>query len=208
MKSVKFISQLASMIMISLFILSAFFAAKAPAAEEGGYASVSAVHYTTFSAMKAKDYQALADIVHPVKGARFSLNGRVNPKTDIVLKKTQLKGKSIGKQKFKWGTELGSGEDIVLTLDQFMERFNRDFENPDKSGHNRRVTTAGVSDPEGNSIRVIEGGEKVYENPVFEESFFRGKSGLEFDWDSFVMIFEAYKGDYFLVGVVHNYWLI
>lgn len=212
MKSDGFFSIVISAIMINLLLLMTWMPSETSAADKGtesaGYASVSAVHYSAFSAMKTKDYLALAEIVHPVKGVRFSINGYVNPKSDIVLKKSQLKKEAIGKHSFKWGTEGGSGNDILLTLDKFMDRFNKDFENPIKSGHNKRVTTAGISDPAGDSIRVIEGGEKIYAKTVFEESFFRGKSGLEFDWESFIMVFENHKGNYYLVGVIHNYWLI
>lgn len=213
MKSVKISVLLAAAVMINFFMLihSVFAEPSAADNESGtsGYASVSAVHYSAFSALKSKNYTALAEIVHPVKGVRFSINGYVSPKTDIVLNKNQLKDKTIGIRDFKWGTEGGSGSDIVITLNQFMDRFNRDFENPAKSGHNKRVTTAGISEnPDKTSIRILEGSETLYTNSVFEESFFRGQSGLEFDWDSFIMVFELHKNSYYLVGIIHNHWLI
>lgn len=214
MKSVKTPVLLAAIVMINLLMLihhNNVLAEPSAAGNESitsGYASVSAVHFSAFSALKSKNYRALAEIVHPVKGVRFSINGYVSPKTDIVLNKNQLKDKTIGVRDFKWGTEGGSGSVIVITLNQFMDRFNRDFENPAKSGHNKRVTTAGISDPAETSTRILEGSEKLYANSVFEESFFRGQSGLEFDWDSFIMVFELHKENYYLVGIIHNHWLV
>jgi hypothetical protein len=57
-------------------------------------------------------------------------------------------------------------------------------------------------------VKVIEGGEGLYGDSEFVEYYYEGASGLEFDWNSYIFIFEMYAGKYYLVGVLHNYWLI
>lgn len=176
--------------------------------EESGYASMAAVAYTTGKALNSKDYAALADLVHPEKGVRFSINGSIVLETDVVLSQTDFKSKAIGGKSVTWGVEDGSAAPMVMTVSTFMDRFNKDFENPVRSGYNERVTGFGIKEPPQKGVKILEGGESIYAGSEFVEYYFEGSSGQEFDWNSFVLIFEMYQGKYYLVGVLHNYWLI
>lgn len=177
--------------------------------EEGmGYASIAATAYSAGKALESKDYNTLATLVHPAKGIRFSINGKVEKDIDIVLTKAELQNSGIGKNTYTWGVEDGSDAPMVKTVDDFMDRFQKDFENPTRDGWNERVTGYGIKEQAQKAVKVIEGGESLYKESEFVEFYFEEASGLEFDWNSYIFIFELYEGQYYLVGVLHNYWLI
>ena len=176
--------------------------------EESGYASIAATAYSAGKVLRDKDYKTLAELAHPVKGIRFSINGKVEGDIDIVIKKMEFESNGIGEKKYTWGVEDGSPVPMIKTVDIFMDRFNKDFENPVRTGWGERVTGYGIQDQPQNSTRIIEGGESLYTGCEFVEYYFEGTSGQEFDWDSYIMVFEKYLEKYYLVGIVHNYWLI
>lgn len=176
--------------------------------EESGYASIAATAYTTGIALSGKDYKALAQLAHPVKGIRFSINGKVEPEIDVVMKADDLLKSGIGSKEYNWGVEDGSPEPMLKSVDAFMDRFQLDFENPVRIGWNERVTGYGIQEQPEGGIRLIEGGESTYTECEFVEYYFEGTSGQEFDWNSHIMIFEKYQGKYYLAGILHNYWLI
>lgn len=178
------------------------------AEEESGYASLAAVAYTAGKALNSKDYTTLSELAHPEKGIRFSINGHIVKETDVVLSQGDLKSKTLGAKKLTWGVEDGSAEPMVMTVNTFMDRFKRDFENPVRSGWNERVTGYGIKEQPLKGVKTLEGGEGLYGGSEFVEYYFEGTSGQEFDWNSFILIFEKHQGKYYLVGVLHNYWLI
>ncbi len=176
--------------------------------EESGYASIAATAYSTGIALQSKDYTALAKLAHPVKGIRFSINGSVVAETDIVLKKAELERSDAGDRTYTWGVEDGSSAPMIKTLNDFMERFQKDFENPVRTGWNVRVTGLGIQNQPQYETAIIEGGETLYGECEFVEYYFEGTSRQEFDWNSYVLIFEKYQDKYYLTGILHNYWLI
>lgn len=176
--------------------------------EESGYASLAAVAYMTGKALQEKDYSSLSQLAHPGKGVRFSINGKVEPEIDIILSKADFQNTGLGIKDYQWGVEDGSAAPLVMTVDRFFDRYHHDFENPDRTGWNERVTKYGIQDEPEKGIALIEGGETVYASSEFTEYYFEGTSGKEFDWSSYIFIFEKYKNSYYLTGVLHNYWLI
>ena len=155
------------------------------AEEESGYPSIAATAYSAGKALSSKDYKTLAELAHPSKGIRFSINGKVEGDIDIVIKKTEFESNVIGTKKYTWGVEDGSPEPMIKTVDAFMDRFHKDFENPVRTGWDERVTGYGIQDQPQNSTRLIEGGELLYAGCEYVESYFEGTSGQEFDWDSY-----------------------
>jgi hypothetical protein len=176
--------------------------------EEAGYASLTAVAYMTGKALQEKDYSSLSQLTHPSKGVRFSINGKVEPEIDVVLSKADFQNAGLGIKDYQWGVEDGSAAPLVMTVNTFFDRFHHDFENPMRTGWNERITKYGVQETPEKGISLIEGGETVYADGEFAEYYFAGSSGEEFDWNSYIFIYEKYGGSYYLTGVLHNYWLI
>lgn len=177
--------------------------------DEGmGYASLAAVSYTAGMALKDRDYAALSKLAHPTKGIRFSFNGEVVQRTDVVLTSADLASQNLKTKIFDWGVLDGSSETYKVTIDTFLGTSARDFENAKRTGWNQRVTTRGINTLPATGLTVLEGGEVVYNGAEFVEYYYEGDPQVEFDWRSDVLVFDLYNGQYYLVGVIQNYWLI
>ena len=155
-------------------------------------------------ALKERDLDELAGLVHPAKGVRFSpyTYVRVGPGGDLVFSAAQIPGLLADPTVYHWGVFDGSGEPIDLTFAAYYERFiyDADFARPDAVGLDETVG-------QGNTINNIA---EVYPEGVMVEYHFEGfdpqYAGL--DWRSLRLVFEAHGGTWYLVGIVHDEWTI
>jgi hypothetical protein len=156
-------------------------------------------------ALKDRDMDELAGLVHPDKGVRFSpyTYVRVGPEgEDLVFGAAQIPGLLADPTVYHWGVFDGSGEPIDLTFAAYYERFiyDADFSRPDVVGLDETVG-------QGNTINNIA---EVYPEAVTVEYHFEGfdpqYAGL--DWRSLRLVFEAHGGSWYLVGIVHDEWTI
>ena len=156
------------------------------------------------TAFKNKDYTALALLMHPDDGVRFSPYGYVDTLNDRIFKSDWiLKQAGLKKQeKVLWGEFDGTGDPINQTLDEYNKEFiyDVDFLHPEKSTVNHFLG-AGNSP---NNLAV------VYPGLDFTESWFSGfdKRYEGMDWRSLRLVFKLKNGKYYLVGVVHDEWTI
>jgi hypothetical protein len=159
-------------------------------------------------ALKDRDLDELADLVHPVKGVRFSPYTYVRAEPgapegeDLVFGAAQIPGLLADPTVYHWGAYDGSGEPIDLTFAAYYERFvyDVDFARPDVVGLDETVG-------QGNTINNIA---EIYPEGVMVEYHFEGfdpqYAGL--DWRSLRLVFEAQGGTWYLVGIVHDEWTI
>lgn len=173
-----------------------------------GYASLAAVSYSAGAALRDRDYAAMAELAHPTKGIRFSFNGEVVPHSDVVLTVNDLKNQELKTRIIDWGVLDGSPETYKVNIDTFLGKSSRDFENAKRTGWNQRVTTKGINTQPASGLKTIEGGESLYNGAEFVEYYYEGDPEVEFDWESDILVFEKYNGQYYSIGVVQNYWLI
>ena len=101
-----------------------------------------------------------------------------------------------------WGKYDGTGKDILLPIDKYFDKFvyDVDFINAEQVAVNEVLGT-------GNSLINIR---QVYPGADFTESYF---SGFEekyggMDWRSLRLVFQFYKEQPYLVGMVHDQWTI
>jgi hypothetical protein len=159
-------------------------------------------------ALRNRDLRALAQLVHPDKGVRFSpyayvRTGAEPPEDrDQVFRAEQVGGLLADPTVYGWGRYDGSGLPIELTSEAYYERFvyDVDFAHPQVVGYNEAIG-------HGNTINNIE---TAYPDGVFVEYHFQGFDpqfeGL--DWRSLRLVFDQ-KGDtWYLVGIVHAEWTI
>jgi len=145
-----------------------------------------------------KDMIKLSDYIHPDKGVRFSQNGRVLIKTNLVFKAEQVNEFLKDSKKYIWGAYSGPGDDIELNPKEYLEEFvfNKDYETA-KFGYNEKLSRSGYNE---------DYQETVYPNSIMTEYYFKGKDpkleGL--DWTSLRFIFELYKDNWYLVGIISN----
>jgi hypothetical protein len=152
-------------------------------------------------ALKQKDTETLARLVHPDKGVRFSPYAFVRSE-DIIAHAGQVPELMRDKSVRHWGEFDGTGDPINLTFDAYFQRFiyDVDFVRPHQIGFNRVVGR-------GNTINNLTA---FYPDAVFIEYHLEGMDpkfdGL--DWRSLRLVLEKYKGAWYLVGIVHDEWTI
>jgi len=153
-------------------------------------------------AISTKDSEAISDFVHPEKGVRFTPYTHVSLADDIVLNKDQMKNFFNDQEIYLWGYYDGIGDEISLTPNQYYEKFiyTEDFINAEEIGYNEVLSTG----------NMLENQFEVYENAIVVEYYFSGfnpdYAGM--DWRSLRLVFEQYKNDWKLVGIIHNQWTI
>ena len=154
--------------------------------------------------LKAKNYAAFANYIHPVEGIRFSPYGFVDTIHDIKLSKQKFineAGQPI-QDMIDWGAFDGTGDPIKMTLNNYLQRFvyDVDFAKPEKRSVNEFIGG-------GNSLNNLEA---VYKNCDFTESHFSGfdKKYGGMDWKSLRLVFKVRNKKILLVGIVHDEWTI
>jgi hypothetical protein len=152
-------------------------------------------------ALKQKDMETLSRLVHPDKGVRFSPYAFVRGE-DIVAHADQVPELMRDKTVRHWGEFDGTGDPISLTFGGYFQRFiyDLDFVRPHQIGFNTVVGR-------GNTINNIT---EFYPDAIFIEYHFEVVDpkfdGL--DWRSLRLVLEKYKGEWYLVGIVHDEWTI
>lgn len=153
-------------------------------------------------AIKEKDAKTIAEYVHPIKGVRFTPYTTVSAENDIIMNIENMIRFFEDENLYVWGYYDGSGEEIILTPNQYYEKFiySEDFIDAVEIGYNE-VLTGG---------NMIENQFDVYKNSIIVE-YHIPEINPEYeglDWQSLRLVFEEYEGDWKLVGVIHNQWTI
>ncbi len=154
------------------------------------------------AAMKAQDFSALADYVHPEKGVTFTPYSAVNFETDRMVARADVEHFLSDDEEHHWGAYDGSGEAMELTNQAYWDAFvwNTDYSQADQISANEIVQT-------GNSMENLQ---EAYPDAVFVDYHFDQLDpqyeGM--DWCSLKLVFEEYDGGLYLVGVVHGQWTI
>jgi len=164
-------------------------------------AEVEARSQAAILAIKEKDMEKLASLVHPEKGVLFSPYSHIEPGKHKVFSKDQLKGLLKSEEVYNWGEYDGSGDPIELTFAQYYDKFvyNHDFANVEKVAYNQ-------IQPYGNTIVNIS---DVYPDGNFIEYYFPGTEPHDgMDWASLRLVFEEYNGQWYLVCIAHGQWTI
>ena len=153
------------------------------------------------AALRSKDGAALAPLIHPEKGIRFTPYTRVDPTTDRHFSRDDLAKAWSSPDSLLWGSFDGSGEPIRLSVREYLARFGNDL----PSG--RPIRTARDSEPMGtgnaiNNVRAAYPGATVieYYNPGVDPKY----GGM--DWRSVWIVLERSGPDWYVTGVVHGSW--
>jgi hypothetical protein len=150
-------------------------------------------------AMQAKDMNALARLVHPSNGVRFSPYSFVKEE-DLYFSPVELAGLMDNPNQYIWGAYDGSGEPINLSFADYFNEFiyDVDFVTAPQVSLNERLGQGNTID---NAAEFYPGSMIVeYHFPGFDEQY----SGM--DWRSLRLVFENYKGRWVLSGIIHDEW--
>lgn len=152
-------------------------------------------------ALAYKNYQAIAPLIHPTRGVRFSMYAYVDPKSDKVFSRAQftqyLKASKI---KFTWGQQDGTGDLYITPLPAYLTAW------VDASKYQATSPTINQFQGFGNSLNNLT---NIYKNHDFVEFYYPGSdkySGM--DWQAMRLVFADYKGKPYLVAMVNDKWTI
>lgn len=153
-------------------------------------------------ALKNNDGAALAELVHPTKGVRFSPYGYISTSTDVVIQAIGLKDIYQSSKKEVWGSFDGSGEPISMTFKDYSKKFVYDV---DFLTAPQRATNKVLG--QGNTLVNMDA---AYPGAAFVEYYFPGfdpqYNGM--DWRSLRLVFVQEGSAWYLVGIAHDQWTI
>ena len=153
-------------------------------------------------AISIKDFETVSEFTHPVKGVRFTPYTYVSLDNDIVFNRAEIESFFDDQDVYIWGIYDGIGDDISLTPSQYYEKFiyTNDFKNAEEIGYNEVLSMGNMNE---NQF-------EVYDNAIVVEYYFSGFNpdyeGM--DWRSLRLVFQQYRNDWKLVGIIYNQWTI
>jgi len=153
-------------------------------------------------ALRDRDYESLAELVHPERGVTFSLYSTVDLAADQNFSAGEIRDLEENTNKYLWGYEDGRGEPIRLTISDFLDQyvFSVDYTKAPQVGVDEIVLT-------GNSLENLT---EIYTDCRFVDLCYPGFdpeiSGL--DWCSLKLVFAPGESGWLLVGIIHSQWTI
>lgn len=153
------------------------------------------------TALEAGAGEGVARYVHPSKGVRFSPYAHVRTESggDLVFTPAQLTASASDQTRYTWGIQDGSGEPIVMTLADYLKRFDRAYLAAGQVGYNQVIKTGNTQ----NNLR------EAYPDAVFVEYHLPGTGEqADHNWSSVRLVFQQEKGAWYLVGVINDQWTI
>lgn len=175
---------------------------KEPVEEYGQEGHILVNSVNVLKALKEEDMKKLKNYIHPERGVRLTAYSYVDVEKDLVIKRDELVEMFNNPAKKSWGAYDGSGEPIELSFKDYYKKFvyDEDFLNPQIVAINNTVSM-------GNTIDNVK---EAYPDSQYIESYFKeiDKQYEGIDWRSLKLVFEEYKGKWYLVGIIHGEWTI
>lgn len=163
-----------------------------------------ALNKEVLKAFKNKQYDSLSLLIHPDEGVLFSPYGYVDTASNVVIKAETMRTWADKKKQVKmvWGWYDGDEEEIKLTMNEYVKLFvyDVDFLNPDSIKVDDLVAGKHV-------LKMLT---DLFPGCHIVESHFDGfdKKQEGMDWRNLRLVFKLKDGKYYLVGVVHDEWVI
>ncbi len=152
-------------------------------------------------ALAYQNYAAIAPLIHPTRGVRFSMYAYVDPKTDKVFSRTQFEQYlKTTKIKFTWGEQDGTGDLYITTLPTYLHTW------VNGQNYSAIAPTFNQFQGFGNSLNNLL---DSYSNADFVEFYYPGTeqySGM--DWRALRLVFDGYGGKRYLVAIINDQWTI
>lgn len=152
-------------------------------------------------ALAYQNYTAIAPLIHPTRGVRFSMYGYVEPKTDKVFSRAQFEQYlKASKIKFTWGQQDGTGDLYITPLPNYLQVW------VDGNKYKAIAPTLNEFQGFGNSLNNLT---EIYPNADFFEFYHRGSKKYDgMDWRALRLVFEEYRGKRYLVAIINDQWTI
>ncbi len=151
-------------------------------------------------ALEYKNFESLANVVHPEKGVRFSPYAHIDTEQHLTFEAEEVMEFGNDEEKYTWGVQDGSGHEINLTPSEYYEQYIyiRDF--------SREASVININEIEAHGNLLINV-EEVYPDADFV-SYYVTPGEDELDWANLILAFEEFDGDWYLVGLAVDRWTI
>lgn len=163
--------------------------------------SIKAVAQQVLLALKENNFDELRKYFSE-EGVLFSPYGHIDSARSKKLAPDDFITAAQKKWILTWGTYDGTGDPIQLTVTNYLKKFvyNADYVNAEAIGFDEVMK-------QGNSVNNLK---EIYPNSHFIDYHFSGfdQKLKGIDWTSLRLVFEKYKGEYFLVAVIHDQWTV
>lgn len=161
--------------------------------------SIKATGRQILTFLKTKNYPELVKYFSN-EGVRFSPYAYIDKATSKILTPDDFLNAINKKQTFTWGSFDGTGDQINLTVNDYLDKFvyTADFLNAEAVGINEVIK-------QGNSKNNLK---DFYPNHFFIDYHFSGfeQKYKGMDWASLRLVFEKQDGQYFIVAIIHDQW--
>lgn len=151
------------------------------------------------TAFKNQNTTEIISLTHPTKGVCFTMNTIVSVSSDKHFTRVLLQKYLNSPTKFTWGVG-ASGQPFVGTIKEYlsMHVYNQDYLNAPEITYNEFKGQSSI----------VNNAKQVYPNAQIVGYFFPGfdpqYGGL--DWQAVRLAFEQYQGQWYVIGVIHDYW--
>ncbi len=176
------------------------FSKSKPETSSDNFYELKKINQIVIKLIKKRDISALSKYAHPKKGIMFSPYSDLKNNDNQIIEKKELVKIYEKNEELVWGEYDGTGARILLTFDNYFDRFIYDEDFIEYEPNYDSIMGTGNSIENMNSVfpyaRSVE-----YYTPGTEEYAYM-------DWKSLRLLYEIYRGKYYLVAVVHNEWTI
>lgn len=176
------------------------FSKSKPETSSDNFYELKKINQIVIKLIKKRDISALSKYAHPKKGIMFSPYSDLKNNDNQIIEKKELVKIYEKNEELVWGEYDGTGARILLTFDNYFDRFIYDEDFIEYEPNYDSIMGTGNSIENMNSVfpyaRSVE-----YYTPSTEEYAYM-------DWKSLRLLYEIYRGKYYLVAVVHNEWTI
>ena len=176
------------------------FSKSKPETSSDNFYELKKINQIVIKLIKNRDISALSKYAHPKKKIMFSPYSDLKNNDNQIIEKKELVKIYEKNEELVWGEYDGTGARILLTFDNYFDRFIYDEDFIEYEPNYDSIMGTGNTIENMNSVfpyaRSVE-----YYTPGTEEYAYM-------DWKSLRLLYEIYRGKYYLVAVVHNEWTI
>jgi hypothetical protein len=149
------------------------------------------------------DLERLAKYINPEKGLRFSPFAYVDLKKDLVFSCTQINNFFRSHHQYTWGYNEENGLPIRLSSTDFYKMYVYDSPYADTN----EISYYQNSSPEFNTSNCFE----VYPHAIIVEyrvNEVNSRDNPNTNWRSIRLVFEKEGKGWYLVGIIHDQWIL
>jgi hypothetical protein len=157
--------------------------------------------FAVVKAIRGRDYQALAEWVHPTEGVYFIPYSTVKQDENQHFSCSDVRNFANNQDTYVWGTVDGEGSPISMTPEAYISRYVYDFDflQAQVIGINTVVKV-------GNSLENVK---DAFPGCEFVEFHYPGSAEYEgLDWKSLKLVFSKEDGKRHLIAIIHSEWTV